>query len=138
VRLAAEANVLLSAVLGGRARLILQSPLVDEILTVERVVAEVQEYAGILSETKGLARDIVLLAVGTLPVTIVERAAYKAAIPDAFRRIGKRGPDDVELLALAIAFRVPVWSNDKDFKSAGVEWLTTASLLERLGISEET
>jgi hypothetical protein len=40
VRLAADANVLLSAFLGGRERLVLESPQVDEILTVEQVMAE--------------------------------------------------------------------------------------------------
>ena len=56
MRLAADANVLLSAVLGGRARLILESPRVDEILTVEEVVREVEEYAGLLARKKRLAK----------------------------------------------------------------------------------
>jgi hypothetical protein len=30
---------------------------------------------------------------------------------------------------------VPVWSNDDDFREAGVEWFTTATLLKRLGVS---
>jgi hypothetical protein len=49
VRLAADANVLLAAVLGGRARLILESPQVEEILTVEQIVNEVEEYAVLLA-----------------------------------------------------------------------------------------
>ena len=40
MRLAADANVLLSAVLGGRARLVLETPQVGEILTVEQIMAE--------------------------------------------------------------------------------------------------
>lgn len=138
MRLAADANVLLSAVLGGRARLILESPQVEEILTVEQIVAEVEEYAVLLARKKGLAEDLVLLAVGTLPVTITEQTIYKAAIPEASKRIGKRDPDDVELLALAMALNVPVWSNDKDFKGTGVEWLTTEALLKRLGLIRAT
>lgn len=77
-----------------------------------------------------------LLAVGALPVTIVETAAYKAALPQASKRLSKRDPDDVELLALAIAFNLPVWSNDTDFKRTGVKWLTTEGLLQRLGLIE--
>lgn len=134
MRLAADANVLLAAVLGGRARLILESPQIQEILTVEQIVTEVEEYAVFLARKKGLAEDLVLLAVGALPVTIVEQAAYKAAIPEATKRIGKRDPDDVELLALAIALNLPVWSNDKHFKQTGVEWLTTEALLKRLDL----
>jgi predicted nucleic acid-binding protein len=45
VKIAADANVLLSAVLGGRANLILQHPEVEEILTSEETLDEVKEYA---------------------------------------------------------------------------------------------
>ena len=136
MRLAADANVLLSAVLGGRARLILENPQIDEILTVEQIMAEVEEYAGLLARKKRLAEDLVLLAVGALPVTVVERTDYAAAIPEAKKRIERRDPDDVELLALALAFNIPVWSNDNDFEDAGVQWLTTEKLLQQLGITE--
>ena len=118
MRLGADANVLLSAVLGGRARLILESPQVDEVLTVEQIMAEVEEYAGLLARKKRLAEDLVLLAVSALPVTVIERAVYAAAIPEAKKRIGQRDPDDIELLALALNLNVSVWSNDKDFEDA--------------------
>ena len=137
MRLAADAHVLLSAVIGGRAKLILESPQIDEILTVEPIMAEVEEYAGLLARKKRLAEDLVLLAVGALPLTIVARADYAAAIPEAMQRIGQRDPDDAELLALAITFKIPVWSNDKDFEGTGVPWLSTESLLRQLGLSDE-
>jgi predicted nucleic acid-binding protein len=35
--------------------------------------------------------------------------------------IAKRDPHDADLLALAPAFAIPVWSNDSDFKDVGVE-----------------
>ncbi len=135
MRLAADANVLLSAVLGGRAKLILESPQIDEILTVEPIMAEVEEYAGLLARKKRLAEDLVLLAVGALPVTIVGRADYAAAIPEAMKRIGQRDPDDAELLALALTFNIPVWSNDKDFEGTGIAWLSTEALLRQLHLS---
>lgn len=136
MRLVADANVLLAAVLGGRARLILENPQIQEILTVEQAIAEVQQYAVDLARKKGLAEDLVLLAVGALPVTIIQQAAYKTTIPEASKRIGKRDPDDIELLALAMSLNLAVWSNDKDFKGTGVEWLTTEALLKRLGLIE--
>ena len=45
VRLAADANVLLSAVLGGRVQAVLGHPRVIEVLTAEATFSEVQEYA---------------------------------------------------------------------------------------------
>jgi predicted nucleic acid-binding protein len=133
VKLVADANVLLSAVLGGGAKAVLEHPLVTEVLTAEMTLSEVQEYAAQLARKKRLSLDVVLMAVTALPVTVVERAAYQASIQEAERRIGRRDPDDVELLALALHAKVPVWSNDNDFEGVGVEWFTTAELLARLG-----
>ncbi len=99
-------------------------------------MAEVEEYACLLAKKRRLAEDLVLLAVGALPLTIVGRVDYAAAIPEAMERIGQRDPDDAELLALALSFNVPVWSNDKDFEGTGVAWLTTEALLRQLGLSD--
>jgi len=133
VRLVADANVLLSAVLGSRAKAVLEHPGVTEVLTAEITLSEVQEYAAQLARKKRLSLDVVLMAVAALPVRVVERAVYQASIREAERRIGGRDPDDVELLALALHAKIPVWSNDNDFEGVGVEWFTTAELLARLG-----
>jgi predicted nucleic acid-binding protein len=132
VRLAADANVLLSAVLGGRARAALEHPDVEEVFTAETTLAEVQEYASLLAKKKRLSADLVLLAVATLPVTVVDSSVYARSVSEARRRIGRRDPDDIDILALALHFGVPIWSNDNDFEVAGVEWYTTADLLARL------
>jgi len=133
VKLVADANVLLSAVLGGRAGAVLEHPLVEEILTTDVTLAEVQEYAPQLAKRKRLALDVILMAVAALPVTVVEQAVYRASLPEARRRMARRDPDDVEILALALHSGLPVWSNDNDFTEAGVQWFTTANLLMKLG-----
>lgn len=137
MKIAADANALLSAVLGGRARLILQHPQVEEVLTAEETLDEVQEYAPVLARKKRLHEDLVLLAVATLPVTAIERKIYASGMAEASRRIGQRDPDDVPILALALTLHVPLWSNDKDFRDAGVEWYTTERLLRRLRIIDD-
>ena len=131
MRLAADANVLLSAVLGGRARAVLDHPTVEEVLT-ETTLAELQEYEPVLSKKKRLSADLVLLAVATLPVTVVDSSVYARSVSEARRRIGRRDPDDIDILALALHFGLPIWSNDNDFEIAGVEWYTTADLLAKL------
>jgi len=73
------------------------------------------------------------MAVASLPVTVVERESNEESIPEAKRRIGRRDPDDVDLLALGLQTGAAVWSNDNDFEEAGIEWFTTAELLARLG-----
>jgi predicted nucleic acid-binding protein len=136
VKLVADANVLLAAVLGGRAKAILQHPHIDELLTAEVTLAEVEEYAVVLAKKRRLSLDTLLLAIAALPVTVVEEAVYSSALPQARRLIARRDPDDVDVLALALHMKLPLWSNDNDFEDAGIEWYTTAELLRKLGISE--
>ena len=138
MKLAADANVLLSAVIGGRARLVLSHPEIDEVLTTATVFAEVEEYASVLGRKRKLALETLMLAVASLPVSIVAPEVYAESMAKARRRIGKRDPDDVELLALALHFKVPLWSNDNDFEGCGVEWFTTAELLRKLGVESKS
>ena len=134
MRLAADANVLLSALIGGRARLALTHSQVTEVLTTQNVLSEVREYLPSLALKRKLDPASLQLAVATLPVTVVPASAYRRKMAAARRRLEERDPDDVELLALALHLRIPVWSNDADFASARTPWLTTAELLSRLGI----
>jgi predicted nucleic acid-binding protein len=136
VKLAADANVLLAAVLGGRARLILESPEIEEIFTAQATFAEVEEYAAVLARKKRLPADLLLLAIASLPVTIIEREAYTNSISEAKRRIGRRDPDDVDILALAIQFEIPIWSNDRDFEDSEIQRYTTEDLLRKLRMLE--
>jgi len=134
VKLVAGANVLLAAVLGGRAKAVLQHPGIDELSTAEATLAEVQEYAVILARKRRLSLEALLLAVAALPVTVVEHGVYSSAVPEARRIIAKRDPDDVDVLALALHLNLPLWSNDNDFEDTGIERYTTAELLKKLEI----
>lgn len=99
MRLVVDANVLLPAVIGGRAKAVLERRSVAEVFTAEAALAEVQEYAAQLAVGRRLSMDVVLMAVASLPVTVAGREAYERSIPDAEQRIGGRDPDDVEVLA---------------------------------------
>jgi predicted nucleic acid-binding protein len=110
VKLAADANVLLAALIGGRTRRVLGHPQVEEVLRTSATLAEVQEYGGHLARKK------------RLPVTTVDRSSYSSSLPEARKRIAQPDPEDVELLALAIHFNLPVWCNDNDFEDAVVFW----------------
>jgi len=52
----------------------------------------------------------------------------------ARRQIEGRDPDDVEILALTLQLKLPLWSNDDDFENCGIERFTTAEILSKLGI----
>ncbi len=134
MQLVADANVLLSAVIGGRAALVLRHDKVEQVFTPAAVYDEVFEYLAPLAKKKRLQLDTLLLTLATLPVIVVEGSDYERLLAEAKRRIGKRDPDDVDVLALALDLKLPVWSNDNDFEDSGVEWHTTAELLKMLGI----
>ena len=63
---------------------------------------------------------------------MVPRTVYASSLAEARKRIGRRDPDGVELLALAIQLKLPVWSNDNHFERTDVVWHATASLVATL------
>jgi predicted nucleic acid-binding protein len=134
VQLVADANVLLSAVIGGRAALALRHTEVEQVFAPAAAYDEVFEYLPALAKKKRLELGTLLLTCAALPITVVERSDYEGKLATARRRIGRRDPDDVDVLALALTKNLPVWSNDNDFEDTGVEWYTTAELLKKLGI----
>jgi predicted nucleic acid-binding protein len=91
----------------------------------------------VLAKKRNLPADILLLAMATLPVTVLQLGAYERSLSEARRRIGRRDPDDVEILALAIQLRILLWSNDDDFEEAEIQWHTTKELLHELGLFRE-
>jgi predicted nucleic acid-binding protein len=132
-RIAADANVIPSAVIGKAALKIFTRSNV-RVVTTDNVLEEVREYLPLLGENYGIAPEILQAQYRLLPIGTVPENQYKKFIPKAIRRIGKRDPDDVHLLALALSLRIPIWTNDRDFETTGVDCYTTARLLKQLGI----
>jgi predicted nucleic acid-binding protein len=89
----------------------------------------------VLGRKKRLSLDTLLLAVAALPVSVVERDAYAHAVPQALKLIGRRGPDDTEILSLALHLQIPLWSNGNDFEGTSIARYTTAEFLHKLGTS---
>ena len=130
---AADANVLLSAVLGHAAlRVFTQARI--EVLTTAGVLDEVREYLPVVARQYGMLVQALEAQMRLLAVRVCDRREYAAGIEASRRAMEDRDPADVELLAIALVFGIPVWSNDSDFKTAGIEWYTTARLLRELGV----
>jgi predicted nucleic acid-binding protein len=130
-KLAADANVILSAVAGKAA---LRVFLVEgiEIVTTEFNVGEVREYIDVIAEKYGLSAEILESQLKLLPLHIYQRTSYEDFLDKASKRLAESDADDVELLALSLKLKVPVWSNDRHFQRSGVEVYTTAKLLKIL------
>lgn len=126
-------NVLLSAVIGKAALKVFTRSNV-RVVSTTATLTEVREYLPNMAESYGMAREILEAQLRLLAVTEHTTADYKSFMPRATRLIGRRDPDDVELLALALALDIPIWTNDRDFSVAGVECYTTAEFLKALGV----
>ena len=130
-RVAADANVILSALIGKAAlKVFTRSSL--EVVSASVILREVREYLPRMAEAYKIDPEILEGQLRLLGIKEYQPRDYKKYIPKATERIEWRDPDDVDLLALALALEIPVWSNDNDFETAGIEWYSTAQLLKKL------
>ena len=54
-----------------------------------------------------------------LPLLIYERNFYKENLKEAEKMIGEIDKKDIDILALSLKFETYLWSQDKDFETAG-------------------
>ncbi|SRR5581483_3009844 len=131
---AADSNVLLSAVAGRAARRVFEHAPHLIIVTTEVSIAEVEEYMPEFAERYKLDLDTMYGALGMLPLVRYIESDYISHIKKARRYLAHRDADDVALAALALKLHVPIWSNDNDFKEVPLEVYPTAKLLKILGL----
>jgi predicted nucleic acid-binding protein len=130
-KLAADANVILSAVAGKAAlRVFLKEDI--EIATTQFNIDEVREYLGVIAKQYELSEEVLESQLKLLPLTIYNSDFYEDYIHKAALKISGRDVDDIALLSLAMKLKVPIWSNDRDFSKSGIEVYTTAQLLKIL------
>ncbi len=116
-----DANVMLSALLGGHAARLIVHPAV-QFVTTERTTWEVKKYIPCVAAKLRLDEADILEAFEAMPIVAYQPAVYDRCLPEAQRLIGARDPKDVDILALAFALDAPLWSSDRDFE--GISNLT--------------
>ncbi len=130
-KLAADSNVILSAVIGKAAlQVFLRSEI--ELITTRFNVLEVEEYIPRLASKYGLDERSLLLQLKMLPMVVFDEKHYHSHTPHATRLLKERDLDDVHLAALALKEDTPIWSNDRDFEKLSLQVYTTAQLLKAL------
>jgi predicted nucleic acid-binding protein len=130
---AADSNVLLSAVAGRAARRVFESSEVV-VVTTEQNVAEVKEYVPEFAARYHLPEELLLDVLGVLPITIYAERDYAVELSAARALLAQRDEDDVALAALELTLGISIWSNDRDYESCPDGVITTAELLKILGI----
>ena len=129
---AADSNVLLSAIAGKAASRVFESDLV--IVTTDVNVAEVLEYVPEFAARYGVAEELLLDVFELLPIEIYSKRQYSTHLFAARAFLAGRDPDDLPLAALALKLGIPVWSNDRDFEDFPNGVYTTAKLIKLLGV----
>jgi len=125
-----DANAILSALIGGKSRLVFAKKDI-EFLTTGNILNEVLEYIPKLSAKKKLSLFLMENAAALLPIRVVPEQEYEIKLQEAYSLIGDRDPDDVPLLAMALSIGCPIWSNDNDLLDLRPEVTiyTTAEML---------
>lgn len=113
-----DANVILSALLGGKPSSILFDGRFQFVTTVF-TIKEVKKYFPRLEKKLGISQEKLTLLLEELPIHVYNRSFYKNKLKEARKLIAHIDKKDVEILALAIKLEAFIWSQDKHFERSG-------------------
>jgi len=131
-RLVLDANILIRAVLGRRARDLIERHCGAVAFYVAEANADEAEFylSKELAAKRGLSEDVwrpaydgVLKAVQLIADDVLSEVEAQAKA-----RIASRDINDWPAVAAALLLDCPVWTEDKDFLGAGVATWTTATV----------
>lgn len=130
VLIVVDANVILSALLGGSARFILFKPEFS-FTTTNHTINEVKKYSDVVSQKSGVAKKEIIDAFSLLPIKIYSKNFYQNKLKDAKRLIGSIDPKDVDILALVLKLDTYFWTADKHFDKIkkAIKLIKTENLL---------
>lgn len=132
-----DADLVISALLGGAAREVFRCPQIEEFAMALHTLREVGSSTPRLAARpkavqRGVTEAMLSTARGSLPLTVYPGRSYRATLEEAQRGLGERAPKDVDVRALVPKIGARLGSNDEDFASAGVPRFTRAVLLQRV------
>jgi predicted nucleic acid-binding protein len=111
---------------------VIASPHGPRCLAADAVVIEIARHIPRLAKQRRLDPVLLFAALQVMPVQWTPAADYDGRREEAERRIAARDPDDWPTVALALTVNLPVWSQDKDLTTAGLQIITTGDLLDAL------
>jgi predicted nucleic acid-binding protein len=101
-------------------------------IAAEAVAVEIARHIPRLANQRHLDPALLFAALQVMPIEWKPAADYGDRRQDAEQRIAARDPDDWPTVALALTLDLPVWSQDKDVATAGLDVYTTGDLLDAL------
>ncbi len=130
ITIVVDANVILSALLGGSARFILFKSEFS-FVTTRHTLGEVKKYAAMVAKKSDVSKKEIIHALTLLPIKIYDQDFYKNKLRQANKLIGSVDPKDADILALTIQLDTYLWTADKHFNKVQnkIKLLSTDSLL---------
>lgn len=128
-KLVVDANPILSALLGGKAKQLFFDAGISEFAVTESALNEVHSYIPKVAQKLEVNPAIVRFTLAFLPLTTYEPKSYRRSMKKAKLQIAHRDPQDIEILALALELGRPLWTNDRDFEDTTIQTFSTAELL---------
>jgi predicted nucleic acid-binding protein len=123
-----DANILIRAVLGARV-LSLLGKYADQVdfLAPDTAFAEAREWLPSVLERRNMPVAPALATLDLISglVQTIECEVYSQYEALARQRLDRRDEDDWPVLAAALAFDCPIWTEDTDFFGCGVATWTT-------------
>jgi predicted nucleic acid-binding protein len=118
-----DANILIRAVLGKKVRqqLITYSGIVD-FLVPDICIDETTKYLPIIFEKRNINCDIPLEIFSHVKnlLQIIDKNLYEEYAKEAQLRTKNRDLQDWPIVATALLFNCPIWTEDKDFFGVGL------------------
>lgn len=130
-RLVIDANILIRAVFGNRARELMVAASEEVAFYVaEANYQEACHYLAELAPRRGIAEPVWQAALETLmtAVQLVGHEELEMVESEARARIVQRDERDWPGLAAALLLQCPIWTEDQDFFGTGVPTWTTATV----------
>ena len=118
ITIVVDANIILSALLGGKPSNILFDGRF-QFVTTEFTLNEVKKYLPRLEKKLGVSEAKLTSLLKELPIQVYSKNFYKDKFKEAHKMIAHIDKKDVEILALAIKSGTFIWSQDKHFEKSG-------------------
>lgn len=125
-----DANVILSALLGGSARFILFKR-EFEFVTTNFTIKEVKKYLDVVVTKSGVSKKEIVHALSLLPIKVCSGNFYRAHRNKAKELINSIDPKDIDILALVLKLNTYLWSEDRHFEEIKnhIKLIKTESLI---------
>jgi predicted nucleic acid-binding protein len=123
-----DANILIRAVLGSKVRnLLISFSHSVEFFTPDVCMEDAEKYLPILFKKRSLSSEPALEVLSHLKrlLQIVDKNIYQEHAIEAQQRIKNRDFHDWPVVATALTFNSPIWTEDQDFFGSGLSTWTT-------------